>query len=205
MRSILRAAAAAAALLAVALPLQAQSTSVFGVKAGVSVASIDGFDDTFDDENTTGFAGGLFMTLGRGVISLQPELNYTRKGFSFIAGVPGRVDVDLTYIQPAVVAKLGAPLGIVRPSVFAGLGYGFEAGCTIDDEDCDDFAGVSIQTNNDFSGIFGVDLEIGAGGVYVIGDARYEVGLSDINESDDIVDDLKNRAWILRAGLGFRM
>lgn len=204
MRWFLRASVLPAAALALAVPVQAQN-NIFGAKAGVSVASIDGIDDTFDDENTTGFAAGLFFTLGRGMLSLQPELNYTKKGFSYLAGVPGRVDVDLSYLQPAAVLKLGAPLGVVRPSVFAGVGYGFEVACSIEDVDCEDFELVSLQTNNDFSGIFGIDLEIGAGGVYVIGDARYEVGLSDIDDADDVFDDLKNRAWILRAGLGFRM
>lgn len=204
MRWTLRAAVAAAAMVAVALPLQAQSNGIFGGKAGVSVASIDGLDDTFDDDNTTGFAAGAFLTFGRGIISLQPELNYTRKGFSYIAGVPGRVDVDLHYLQPAVVLKAGVPLAVVRPSIFAGVGYGMEARCTVDGDDCEDFT-PRIETKNDWSGIFGVDVEIGAGSVYFIGDARYEVGLSDINDSDDVFDDLKNRAWILRAGLGFRM
>ena len=204
MRWTLRAATAAAAALTFALPLQAQSSGIFGIKAGASVASIDGLDDTFDEDNTTGFAAGAFLTFGRGIISLQPELNYTRKGFSYIAGVPGAVDVDLHYIQPAVVLKAGVPLAVVRPSIFAGVGYGIEARCTVDDEDCEDFQ-PRIQTNNDFSGIFGIDLEVGLGGVYLIGDARYEVGLSDINDSDDVFDDLKNLASILRAGLGFRM
>lgn len=193
---------AALVALALATPVLAQGRGLIGVRGGVSVASISGLDDTFDDDNTTGSAWGAFLRLGSGVIALQPELNYTSKGFSFVIDDPDRDDIELRYLQPAVVVKAGIPLGPVRPSVLAGVGYGMEVDCQFAGSDCDDVGAEFTDTKNEWAGIFGVDLEIGLGGIVLIGDARYEVGLNSINDSDDVFDDLKNRAWILRAGVG---
>ena len=37
---------------------------------------------TFDKDNRTGFVGGTFVYLGLGPLGFQPELSYSRVGFS---------------------------------------------------------------------------------------------------------------------------
>ncbi len=192
------------ALFAGALPVAAQDGPLFGIKGGVSVANINGLEDTFDSGNRTGFAAGLYVTLGQGMLAVQPEINYTSKGFD-LSGLPGAGEFDAAYVQPAIVAKLGLPLGFARPSAFAGVGYGFRLRCEVDGTSCDDIIAVRIAEEEDFSGIFGIDLELLLGGLVLSGDARYEVGFNAINDADDAIGDLKNRAWILRVGLGFRL
>lgn len=198
---LVRSALMAALVAAVAAPASAQPyTKIFGVKAGATVAGLRNLDDTLDSDNTTGFGAGLFYTLGQGVFSIQPEVNFTNKKYS-VTGTTDAFDIDLLYMQPAVLVKAGLPLAALRPSLQAGVGYGFQIACDISDPlDCDD----DFDPKGEFSGIFGVDLEIWLGALAIIGDARYEIGFGEIGNAGDIVDDVKSKAWILRAGLGYR-
>ena len=196
-----RSALVAALLVAIAAPASAQPyTKIFGVKAGVSVAGLRDLDDTFDSENQTGFGAGLFYTIGQGVFSLQPEVNFTNKSFE-ISDPIDSFDLDLLYMQPAVLVKAGIPLAALRPSLQAGVGYGFQVSCDVGDLlDCDD----DIDPQNEFVGIFGADIEIWLGALAIVADGRYELGFSEISNAGDIVDDPKSNAWIFRVGLGYR-
>lgn len=191
-----------------ATPVLAQgSEPVLGFKAGVTVATVDlgDLDDTFDKDNRTGIGAGVFLLFGSDkVLAIQPELNLLTRGFEYSGAADGTV--ELGYIQPAVLLKLGIPTAAIRPGVFAGVGYGFKTTCSLDETECDD-PGVDFDIkSSDLAGIFGADLQLNIGETLVIiGDARYEVGFSDINDTDDVFGDLKNRAFTLQVGLGFRM
>jgi len=196
----LRSAVLAVTLVALAAPASAQHSKIFGVKAGVSVAGLTDLDDTFDDENTTGFAAGLFYTFGQGIFALQPELNFTNKGID-VTGVE-EINADLLYMQPAIVLKVGLPLAVLRPSLFGGVGYGFLLSCDAGEGiDCDE----DLDPQDEFSGILGIDLEFWLGAFAIVADARYELGFNEITDAPgDIIDDPRSRSWILRAGLGYR-
>jgi hypothetical protein len=200
--------AALAGLALIAGPAAAQPGGpVLGFKAGVTVASVDlgDLDETFDKENRTGLGAGVFLLLGsHKIVSVQPELNLVTRGFKYSGAEDGTV--ELGYLQPAVLVKLGMPLAVIKPGVFAGVGYGFKTTCSLDDTECDD-PGVDFAVkSSDFSGIFGADVQINLGATLVLmGDARYEVGFSDINDASDVFGDIKNRAFTLQVGLGLRM
>ena len=104
-----------------AAPVLAQgSEPVLGFKAGVTVATVDlgDLDDTFDKENRTGIGAGLFMLFGSDkVLAIQPELNLLTRGFEYSGAADGTV--ELGYIQPAVLLKLGIPTAAIRPGVGA--------------------------------------------------------------------------------------
>lgn len=201
-------AALAGAVAFSAAPLAAQgSRPVVGLKAGVTVATVDldDLDDTFDKENRTGVGAGVFITFGSDrFLAIQPEINLLTRGFEYSGIEDGKV--ELGYIQPAVLLKLGFPTAAIRPGIFAGVGYGFKTTCSLDEDECDD-PGVDLDIkSSDLAGIFGADLQINLGQTLVLmGDARYEVGFSDINDADDVFGDIKNRAFTLQLGLGFRM
>jgi hypothetical protein len=198
-------------LLAVSCALAATDTAnaqnrAFGVKGGITLASADIEDvsGTFDADNRTGWGVGAFLTLGGGVLSVQPELNFVENGFD--AATPfGPAEVKLRYFVPAVLLRVGLPLPVVRPGVFGGVGVGFEAGCTINDVDCED-SPLALETkSSDPTGIFGADVDIMLGGSTSLrADARYTIGFSDIHEASDVWTEIKNRAWAVSAGVAFR-
>ena len=184
---------------------QAQGRSI-GVKAGLTLASadIENVSGTFGTDNRTGWGIGAFLTLGSGVLSFQPELNFVENGFD--SPTPfGDAEVKLRYLLPAVLLKVGLPLPAVRPSVFGGVGIGFEAGCTVNGVDCEDTPFSFETKTTDPTGLFGADLNISLGPATALrADVRYAVGFSDIRKASDVWTEVKNRAWAVSAGLAFR-
>ena len=189
------------ALLAVAVPrAQAQEGLALGFRGGVSVASASfDADETFSKSNRTGFVGGIFLNYDVGVLGFQVGGQYAQKGVDLDVG--NAVDeFSLSYLEIPAVVKLGIPLGIIKPSVFGGAGLGFQTGCDESGEDCGD----QIK-GTDFTGIAGADVAVYLGSLSLWADARYHFGLNNINETSDVVGDLKNRNWTLQAGIGFKL
>jgi hypothetical protein len=184
------------AVLALALAPATAESQIIGVKAGVNVAGLRGLDDTLDSDNTSGLAAGVFLTSGANALAFQGELNYQKATFNV-----GSDDLDISYLQGAALVKLGLPLAAIRPSVQGGVGYGFQASCDYTGGECD----AEIDPSNAWVGIFGVDLEILLGGLVLVGDARYELGFSEISSASSVFEDVKSKTWVLRAGIGFRL
>lgn len=194
-------AGAALATLAVGGSATPASAQILGVKGGVSVASASlDTSATFDKENRTGFVGGAFLTWSVGPLGFQPEVSYARMGF----GERGAADgLKLGYLTGTALLKLGIPLVVAKPSVFGGLAYGIRTNCEVDGTSCSD-AGLDVK-RTDTSAVFGGDLAVYIGKASLWADGRYNIGLQDINESSDIFRSVKNRAWQLQAGIGFKL
>lgn len=177
--------------------LGAQAT--LGVRGGVSVssASVD-LGQTFDKNNRTGFAGGAFLDLGGSrPLGLQIGVQYTQMGVDLDLG-EAVDEFSLDYVVIPAVVKLGIPLGALKPSVFGGVGLGFNTGCDVAGIDCGDDIG-----STELHGIIGADVAFYLEGVSLFFDGRYNVGLNDVIDTDSYsIDELKNRAWTLQAGLG---
>ena len=185
----------------------AYAQRMIGVKGGITLASADIEDvsGTFDADNRTGWGIGAFLTLGGGLFSVQPELNFVENGFD--AATPfGDAEVKLRYFVPAVLVRVGFPLAVVRPGLFGGVGIGVEAGCKINDVNCEDTPFSFETKSTDPTGIFGADLDIPLGSSAVLrADVRYLVGFSDIHEASDVWTEIKNRAWAVSAGVALRL
>lgn len=192
--------AAAMALFAFTAPaLHGQTT--LGVRGGVSGASISGdFGDLVDDNNRTGFTGGVFLDWGaKNLIGFQVGAAYTQKGAELDFG-DFVDDLSLAYLEIPAVVKVGLPLGTIKPSLFGGVGLGFNVSCDAGGDDCgDDVSGT------EWSGIFGADVAFYLGSFSIWVDGRYHYGLNDVSDVADGAqfDELKNRAWSFQAGLGF--
>ena len=204
-RSALPFLVASSCVFAATQPIHAQNR-ILGIKGGVTLASadIDDVSGTFDPENRTGWGIGAFLTLGSGLVTFQPELNFVENGFQ-ATSTSGDQEIKLRYFAPAVLLRVGVPLGVVRPGLFGGMGIGLEAGCKIDDEDCEDSV-VPLETEpTDPTGIFGADLDIFLGATATLRtDIRYAIGFSDISKASDVWTEIKNRAWAVSIGLGYR-
>jgi hypothetical protein len=57
--------------------------------------------------------------------------------------------------------------------------------------------------STDFVGILGGDVGVYFGSFAIWGDARYNIGLSDISDISDF--EYKNQGWTFQAGIGFNM
>ncbi|MGD2068803.1 MAG: porin family protein [Gemmatimonadota bacterium] len=184
------------------IPTDLAGQTTLGVRGGVSVssASVD-LGETFDKGNRTGFAGGAFVDLGGSrPLGLQIGVQYTQMGVDLDVG-QAVDEFSLDYLVIPAVVKLGIPLGGLKPSVFAGAGLGFNTGCDLAGVDCGDEI-----TGTELHGIIGADLALYLEGVSLFFDGRYNVGLNDVIDTDSYaIDELKNRAWTLQAGLGFAL
>jgi hypothetical protein len=176
----------------------AESQTTLGVRGGVSVTSVSlDIDETFDESNRTGFAGGVFLDIGgSSPLGIQVGAQYTQKGTELDFG-DAVEEFSLDYLEIPVVLKLGIPLGPVKPSVFGGAALGFNTSCEADDDEvCDELS------SQDWSGVFGADLAVYLGGVSLWVDGRYHVGLSDISGDLEFVEDLKNQLLALALPTG---
>ena len=113
--------------------------------------------------------------------------------------VPRTDQLDLGYLEIPAVVKLGLPLGMIKPSVFGGVGVGFNTTC---EGDINGTAACDAFSSTEYSGIFGADVALYLGGISLWADGRYHVGLNDISGDLEFANDLKNRVWALQAGIG---
>lgn len=187
--------------LASSAPALAQGRTL-GVRLGTSIATLNtDAQDLLDRENRTGIVAGVFYnrSLG-GPLAYQVEVLYASRGTDFEDGS----SLDLAYVEIPALLKVSVPVGMLRPGVFGGVALALKVDCKVDDgtsESCDDVEGLDVKST-DFNAVVGGDLQLGLAGLSVWGDARYYVGLSDVGEFGDVVEDVKNRSWELTAGVG---
>jgi hypothetical protein len=174
----------------------------FGVRAGTSVSTLDtNVEDIFDEENRSGFVGGVFYNQSLGLLGYQLEVLYANRGTAFRGGG----SIDLAYIEVPALLKVGVPLGLLRPGVFGGVAVAFNVACDLEDEgtttSCDDITEFNVN-RTDWNAVVGADLQLGLAGLSLWGDGRYYLGLSDIGEIEDVTANFKNRSWEFTAGIG---
>lgn len=176
----------------------AWSQSGAGVRFGLHGATVSGDNAPDDAERRTGFHLGVQLLLDPpGVLDVQPEFLYSQKGYTV-----GDFTQRVGYIQVNSLFKLRPPTsGTVSGSVFLGPGFAFEVGESVDvdgsseESEAFTFADVSAVVG------FGLDFSVGSGAFMI--DLRYDVGLTNIadTENDDVT--VKNRTLGLSAGLLF--
>ena len=185
----------------IAAPGASAQSGTFGARLGTSVATLDtDADDVLQEENRTGLVAGVFYNRSYGLIGTQFEVLYARRGSDFADGSA----IDLTYVTIPALVKVAVPVGLVRPGVFGGVALALNVDCEVEDTEttaCDDVAGVSVN-DVDFNAVVGADVQVGLAGLSLWGDGRYYVGLSDVGEFEDVLQDVKHRSWEFTAGVG---
>ena len=162
-------------------------------------ADVSDIEGTFSSSNKTGFAGCLFFHNYWGILGGQLEASYIQKGTkeASTGSIVDDSEIKLDYLELAALLKAGLPLGIVRPGVFGGVGFDIKLSCSVGGSDCEDVK------STDFVGILGGDIGVYFGSFAIWGDARYNIGLSDISDISDF--EYKNQGWTFQAGVGFNM
>jgi hypothetical protein len=213
MKTLLRMALPIALL--VAGPLQAQTT--LGVKGGINVADVSTDVAEFEllgTSSKTGFVGGAYANLGLGgLFAIQPELLYSQKGFKAEeTGVEAQFKVN--YFEIPVLLKAQFPMEMIRPAIYAGPVVSFETTCKLGlaegevsaDFDCDsEEAGVDERKKTEFGAVFGGNLDLFLGSIVLTLDARYQLGLTNLADSPDVNEEVKNRVWQIMGGVGFTL
>lgn len=178
------------------------TTTQFGVKGGVNLATITG-DDVGDLDSRTSFNLGLFMEIPLSErFSFQPEVLYSSQGFS----INDQADYKLDYVQVPLMAKVYIVKGLYAE---AGPQFGFKAKEEVEYES--DYAEGTIDFDPDDSVIknFDTNLALGAGYKFDNGlsfSARYNLGLTSMIKDDAPIiagKDVKNAVWQFGVGFSF--
>lgn len=192
--------------------MQAQEIS-FGAKAGLNMANVVG--DIDDSEMRLSFHVGGVMELSIAQdFMFAPELLYSSQGYKFSeSGSEGGIDYDieevwkLDYINLPLMFKYYVADGF---SLEAGPQVGFLIAANADYEENASGGGVSISESesydiSDFVSSIDYGLNLGLGYKLESGlffQARYNVGLANINDDDDS-DDFKIQNSVIQVSAGF--
>ncbi|NNK17678.1 MAG: PorT family protein [Maribacter sp.] len=167
----------------------------FGAKAGVNFATITG-DDLDSFSSRTAFHLGFVAEIGiTETFSFQPELLYSAQGADYSEdGFEGSVKVD--YLNLPLMAKFYVAEGF---SLEAGPQVGFllSAKDAYDGGE-DDWS--DITKGIDFGLNFGIGYKLQSGLNF---GARYNLGLSDLNDDPDSQADSAFKNSVIQAYVGF--
>ena len=192
------------AVLFLAAPLSAQ---YFGLRAGVNAtnASVDISDLDVDTDGETNLMLGIFLDLpiGTDLISIQPELNYLNRGYSYSTSVGNIISYDATvsFLDLGALVKLnfGRQEGL---GFYVGAGPTFSyavSGTTREvggDRDVDFDADRINRSGLEFAAVGGLTFDIGA---KLFLEARYNGSLSDRSDFED--RDVRQRSVGLNGGV----
>lgn len=208
-----------AACLTGALPARALAQgSTLGLKGGLNVSTLSIEDPMRPDlqiDSQTGLVLGAFLECGgESWFALQGEVNYSQNGAKLTdGGSVAELDLDYIRVPVLVVARIGPDDRTLYPLVYAGPQLAFEVRCRVKTEEAgvtQDLACESeelenpLETRNvEFGFVFGGGVEFLFSGLKMELDARYNLGLSNMNGGTNAsVVSLENRGWSFTVGLG---
>ena len=181
--------AVAGLLVVTTLAAQRASTQThFGVKAGVNLANLN-ISGQGDGDSRTGFhVGGLAHIHIQKNWAIQPEIMFSTQGRRDFIG-DNKFETNLSYINVPVLVQY-----------MTGSGFRFQSGPQLGilvdaDAGMDEGTKVDVGDNYktpDIAWVFGAGYLTNSGFGF---DARYNLGLSDINDAGN--REIKNRVWQL--------
>lgn len=166
----------------------AQAQLAIGIKAGPNFAKLDGTSAQGTFESRTGYHFGAFGLIKLTKIGIQPEILFSQQG-SKIKTNTSDFDANFSYINVPIIVKLYTIAGI---NLQAGPQFGFLSRAEIEDQDVKD----AVKSSD-------ISLALGAGWDLPFGltlDARYNLGLSKIDDDDPTLSKIKNQVWQVSVG-----
>jgi hypothetical protein len=197
-----------AALCVAALVPQALQAGV-AIKGGLSLSkfqltSTEPPDFAFG--NLRYYVGGLSLSINLGIVSIQPEVLYTRMGARYAVDADF-IEYRFDYIQVPLMLRINViPAGPIRPFICGG-GYGsylikatgvMEAGGVRDEEDLAD-----TFLKYDYGVVGGAGLAFHLPGITLTAEGRYNMGLMNILKEPSVGESVKNRSIMALVGIGF--
>ena len=177
-----------------------QAQFSIGVKAGPNFSKIDTESSVLTNyRSRAGFHGGAFALLKFAKFGIQPEVLFSQQGSKFTFNSQD-LESNYSYVNIPVIVKLYAVGGL---NLQFGPQFGFLASAQ---EDKINGLG-DVQTSEDVKdeikkSDFGAALGIGWDLPFGLSiDGRYNIGLSDINESSG--NERKNQVW--QVSLGYKL
>ncbi len=193
-------------VLGFAVPGSAQIFTV-GVKGGATFSSLDVQGSGFPEVGRrTGTVVGASLELGLGMIGIRPEVLLVQKGFEARSGSSEAVfAVDYIEVPLLLVARFGS--GSVRPAIYGGPVVALERSCSISGDfpdftatgDCDAPSVDLDRETTDAGAAFGAELSVKLGGINLVADARYTMGLVNLDPEEE--NELRSRVFSAMAGI----
>lgn len=164
-------------------------------------AKVDGDNEPDFDNRTSVLFGGV-MELGLGDnFAIQPEASYIQRGFD--GGDDGLLDLaptlTLNYLDIGGLIKLKTGSS-EQLSAYLGAGPSYSyllsgeiGGLEIDFDEDETF------NRGDWTANFAAGVQLPLGKSYLFVDVRYLLGLTDVNENEDV--EVRNRSYAISAGL----
>jgi hypothetical protein len=168
----------------------AQTEVAIGIKGGPNFATFDISDFEGSLKNRTGIHVGAFSLFKLGKIGIQPEVIYSQQG-SKIRIDGQELEGNFQYMNIPIMLKLYTVLGL---NLQVGPQFGFLSSAEIDGNNVKE-----IYKNSDTSLAFGVGWDLP---MRLTVDARYNLGLSDINDSSTD-NTVKNQ--VFQISVGFKL
>jgi opacity protein-like surface antigen len=208
MSGVARVCVLAAVAVAAATGAHARAAWTVGIKGGPCMATLGG-EDANGAGTRTSFGGGAFA---QGEFSenvaLRVEGLFLGKGASFDDANQDE-ELSLDYFEIPILFVLQFPVTLETTlSAFAGPAIGLNMGAeyesvfgssTITEDVQDEYS------NWDLGLAIGAGVSVAVKSVVIGLDARFDLGLTGVGEDDLVGEqlDLKNRAWLIMASLGF--
>lgn len=189
-----------------------------GVMAGANYGKVtsDPESSEFTLDYKVGFLAGGFLGIAvNDVFSVEPQAFFDQKGTK-LSGTGSNSSIEgsvkVRYIEVPVLGKFWIPVSDsqVRPFIFAGPYAAFKVSCSVDgaafggtSTDCDKTSEIKLKST-DFGATGGAGLEFKAGKQVVRVDARYDFGLTNINDTSSSDNTkIKTRSFAGTVGVGF--
>jgi hypothetical protein len=202
-----------ATVFSLAAPLAAQTVE-FGPRAGIAFSTVSvkprTGQTTTEQGNVTGFTAGGFARFRPGKVGVQTELNFVRKGASFVTpnSPTNAMDLQLDYLEVPLLLMVPVAGGSsASASVYGGPALALETSChgvmtglpsrahfNCNDPNFDVFD----RRQMDIGGAAGAALRLPMGGGALVADLRYTFGFVNLNKENG--DKLHNRSAMITLG-----
>lgn len=188
------------------LPATAQVN--FGVIGGLNLANLSVDPDAgVDISNLTAFGIGGVLSFGVGeTLALQLEPMFLQKGAKLKLSDLGftlEAEIKVSYIEVPAMLKFAFGGGDTKPYVMAGPTVGYLLSAKVKDDMEEQDIKDDIK-NIDFGLAFGGGVSLPMGNNTLFVEARYSLGLSDINDDPDDPDtSIKTKGIQIMAGITF--
>ncbi|UCF71056.1 MAG: PorT family protein [candidate division WOR-3 bacterium] len=198
-------------LLFAALALAPAQKITGGLKAGMNLATVSGFEDELGEDvgYRMGFCGGGFAAFALGdIVVIQPEFLFSQKGLKAeetVLDETWTLTYKFSYLEIPLSFKMVLPIqGKVKPNFFVGPYFAMMITTPRGKIEVD---GVSMEADLndvaeiDFGVVFGGGVDFGLGKGKIVLDFRYGLGLTTLDETG--TEDVKNGAFSFLIGYSF--